>query len=62
MPPKVDEHVDLDGAGALARHRDAGDTLFFGGDRIMRVFGKVGDSDKEFELILSDQQAAQRRC
>ena len=30
--------------------------LFFGGDRIIRVFGKVGDSDKEFELILSDHK------
>ena len=39
-----------------------GETLFFGGNRIIRVFGKVGDSDKEFELILPDQQAAVRRC
>ncbi|BAB51380.1 mll4807 [Mesorhizobium japonicum MAFF 303099] len=30
------------------------DTLFFGGDRMLRVFGPVGDSDKEFELIMPD--------
>ena len=35
---------------------EAGDTLFFGGNRIIRVFGKVGDSDKEFELILPDNK------
>ena len=38
------------------RHAGALDTLFFGGNRMMRVFGKVGDSDKEFELILPDHR------
>ena len=56
MPPKVDEHVDLDGVGAWRAIVDAGSTLFFGGDRTIRAFGKVGDSDKEFELILSDKK------
>ena len=36
-------------AGAL-------DTLFFGGNRMLRVFGKVGDSAKEFELVLPDKR------
>ena len=56
MPPEVDEHVDLAGTGALAAIRDALDTAFFGGDRMLRVFGKVGVSDKEFELIIPDAQ------
>ena len=56
MPPKVDQHVDLDGAGAWTAIMQAGETLFFGGNRIIRAFGKVGDSDKEFELILSDHK------
>ena len=30
------------------------DTLFFGGKRMLRVFGQVGESDKEFELIMPD--------
>ena len=29
---------------------------FFGGDRMLRVFGKVGDSDKEFELVIPDSK------
>ena len=56
MPPKVDQHVDLDGAGAWMAIMQTGETLFFGGHRIIRAFGKVGDSDKEFELILSDHR------
>ena len=56
MPPKVDQHVDLDGAGAWRAIMQAGETLFFGGERTIRAFGKVGDSDKEFELILSDHK------
>jgi signal transduction histidine kinase len=30
------------------------DTLMFGGDRMMRVFGPVAESDKEFEIIIAD--------
>jgi len=56
MPPKVDQHVDLDGAGAWMAIMQTGETLFFGGNRIIRVFGKVGDSDKEYELILPDRK------
>jgi signal transduction histidine kinase len=56
MPPEVDEHVDLAGTSALAAIRDALGTAFFGGNRMLRVFGKVGDSDKEFELIIPDEK------
>ena len=55
MPPTVDEHIDLDGTGPALAIRGAMSTLFFGGDRLLRVFGKVGDSDKEFELVIPDR-------
>lgn len=54
MPPQVDEHVDLAGEGPMAAMSGALDTLFFGGNRMLRVFGPVGESDKEFELIIPD--------
>lgn len=55
MPPTVDEHINLDQTKPAAAIRGAMDTLFFGGDRLLRVFGKVGDSDKEFELVIPDR-------
>ena len=55
MPPQVDDHVDIGAIGPTAAMRDALDTVFFGGDRVLRVFGRVGESDKEFELIISDE-------
>src|SRR5690606_1805130 len=30
------------------------DTLFFGGDRLIRAYGPVGDSGKEYEIIIPD--------
>jgi signal transduction histidine kinase len=54
MPPRVDEHIDLAGTGPIAAMHDALGTMFFGGDRMLRVFGRVGESDKEFEMILPD--------
>lgn len=54
MPPQVDEHIDLAHTGPAAAMGGALDTLFFGGERMLRVFGPVGDSDKEFELIIPD--------
>jgi signal transduction histidine kinase len=54
MPPTVDEHIDLNGAGAMNAMKAALETLLFGGQRMLRVFGHVGDSAKEFELIIPD--------
>lgn len=54
MPPEVDEHIDLDHTGAFAAMAGALDTMCCGGDRMLRVFGKVGESDKEFELVIPD--------
>ncbi|MGD9916084.1 MAG: ATP-binding protein [Rhizobiaceae bacterium] len=56
MPPEVDEHVDLDATGWTMAMTDALDTIVFGGDRILRVFGRVGDSTKEYELLMPDRK------
>ena len=58
---EVDEHIDLASIGMIKGITGALDTLFFGGDRMLRVFGPVGDSDKEFELIMPDHRCA-RPC
>ncbi|MDX8432218.1 MULTISPECIES: HAMP domain-containing sensor histidine kinase [Mesorhizobium] len=54
MPPQVDEHIDISKVGMIDGMTGALDTLFFGGKRMLRVFGPVGESDKEFELIMPD--------
>src|SRR5947209_8788024 len=54
MPPKVDEHIDIANVGLVNGMTGALETLFVGGNRMLRVFGPVGDSDKEFELIMPD--------
>ena len=56
MPPEVDEHIDLNGTSPLVAMASALDTLAFGGGRMLRVFGKVGESDTEFELIITDRR------
>lgn len=56
VPPQVDEQIDVARTGPLVAMRDALDTLFFGGQRTLRVFGHVGDSEKEFEVIIPDQK------
>ncbi len=56
MPPAVDEHIDLDDTGPLESISGAVNTLVFGGGKIIRAYGKVGDSDTEYELILSDKK------
>lgn len=55
MPPdEVDVHVDLASTPPLTALRDALETILWGGDRVLRVFGPVGESDKEFELLISE--------
>lgn len=56
MPPEVDEHIDLARTGPVTAMSGALDTLFFGGQRILRVFGKVGESATEFELVIPDNR------
>jgi signal transduction histidine kinase len=53
-PPPVEEEVDLDRVSPLAAIGDAFSTLFFGGDRVLRAYGTVGDSGKIYEIVLKD--------
>ncbi|MBL8582751.1 MAG: sensor histidine kinase, partial [Rhizobiaceae bacterium] len=55
VPPSVDAHIDLDNIGPVNAMTSALDTLLFGGNRVLRVFGQVGESASEFELILPDK-------
>ncbi|MBN9074165.1 MAG: HAMP domain-containing histidine kinase [Rhizobiales bacterium] len=54
MPQAVDEHINLEQTGRLRSVASALDTLAFGGKRMLRIYGHVGDSDKVFELIMPD--------
>lgn len=56
VPPAVDLHADLDAMGPLAAVHHAFDTLFFGGDRILRIFGDVGESGNEYEIVVPDKE------
>ena len=56
MPPTVDEHIDLAATGPVEAISGALSTLFSSGKRMLRVFGKVGDSPTEFELVMSDRR------
>ena len=57
MPPAISASYDLDNTGPLAAIMDAFETLIWGGDRIIRVLGAVGESnDFQIELIISDDQ------
>jgi signal transduction histidine kinase len=56
MPPEVDEHIDLARTGPVEAMSGALDTLVFGGQRMLRVFGKVGESATEFELVIPDKR------
>ncbi|MDQ6435488.1 HAMP domain-containing sensor histidine kinase [Mesorhizobium sp. LHD-90] len=56
VPPEVDEHIDLGDTSLVEAMAGALDTLVSGGNRMLRVFGKVGDSNKEFELIIPDSR------
>ena len=54
MPQQIDLHVDLAGASPLGQMHEALYTLFFGGERVLRVFAPVGAGDREFELVMSE--------
>jgi signal transduction histidine kinase len=54
MPPHVDEQVALAEVGPGAAIVDALDTVMRGGNRTLRVFGKVGESPMDFEIIVAD--------
>lgn len=55
LPPQIDASFDLADVPQLEAMRDALDTLLFGGNRILQVYGPVGDSDTEIELVLEER-------
>ena len=54
MPPSVDAQYDIAHVSIPAAIYDAFDTLLFGGKRIIRVYGPVGDSATTVELLLDE--------
>ena len=57
MPPQVDGQYDLDDDNPLLAIRDALDTLIFGGDRTIRIYGAIDDDggDTLIELVMQDK-------
>ncbi|SOC41333.1 signal transduction histidine kinase [Rhizobium subbaraonis] len=55
IPPTVDAQYDLAAVEPISAICDAFDTLFFGGDRIIRAYGPLGDSDTTIEVVLADK-------
>ena len=55
MPADVDEHVDLANTSQLGAIRAAMSTLFSEDRRILRVFGPVGESNRGYEIVMSDR-------
>jgi len=54
VPPEVHEHVDLDDLSLLASTRHAFETLLFGGNQVLRVFGTIGEADTQYEIVIAD--------
>ncbi|MEK1886663.1 MAG: HAMP domain-containing sensor histidine kinase [Phyllobacterium sp.] len=55
MPSKVDRHVDITVTDPVTVIRDAFDTVINGGNRVIRVYGPIGDTGKVIELLTSDE-------
>jgi signal transduction histidine kinase len=56
MPASVDDQYDLSNVSLPSTICDALDTLLFGGDRIIRVYGPVGTSNMGVEVVMRDTQ------
>nr|WP_272210579.1 HAMP domain-containing sensor histidine kinase [Marinicella sp. W31]MDC2876477.1 HAMP domain-containing sensor histidine kinase [Marinicella sp. W31] len=56
MPPEISKSYDLTDVGPVEAVIDAFDELLFGGDRAIRVFGHIGDSDAIIDLVISDDE------
>lgn len=57
MPPVISHHYNLDETGPVQAVIDAFDTLLFGGNRTIRVFGNIADEDAmKIELVMEDKQ------
>ncbi|KKX31863.1 HAMP domain-containing histidine kinase [Rhizobiaceae bacterium LC148] len=54
VPPQVDDQYDLADISMPTSMKDALNTLFFGGGRVMRVYGPIGESEMIIELVMTD--------
>lgn len=54
MPDEVDQHIDMNAVSQSSAIVSSLNTLIFGGDRVLRVFGNAGQDGKQFELVLKD--------
>ncbi|APO73320.1 sensor histidine kinase protein [Rhizobium etli 8C-3] len=55
MPTSVDEQYDLTKATPISSMGDALDTLLFGGNRIIRVYGPVGETNMGVEVLMKEK-------
>jgi signal transduction histidine kinase len=57
MPPVVSHQYNLAAVTPVRAIIDAFDTILFGGDRVIRVYGPIGDDpDMQIDLVFEDKQ------
>jgi signal transduction histidine kinase len=57
MPPLVTHQYNLADVTPVRAISDAFDTILFGGDRVIRVYGPIGDDpDMQIDLVFEDKQ------
>lgn len=54
MPPHVDSVIDVEAFNPFLAIADTFDTMLFGGHKMLRVIGTIGDSDEVIEMVLPD--------
>ncbi|WP_244616176.1 HAMP domain-containing sensor histidine kinase [Rhizobium sp. RU20A] len=54
-PVDIDAQYDMANTGSLDAIRDALDTLIFGGNRTIRVYGPIGESDQTIDVVMKDR-------
>ncbi|WP_426229461.1 sensor histidine kinase [Pararhizobium sp. DWP3-4] len=54
MPPEIDAQYDVAAMTPISAICDAFDTLLFGGDKIIRIYGPIGESDAIIEVVMAD--------
>lgn len=56
MPPSIDDQYDLSDVSQLDAVRDAFSVLLFGGNRVIRVFDVIGDSNMIIEIVIGEHK------
>lgn len=54
MPPEIDAQYDVAAMTPITAIRDAFDTLLFGGDKVVRIYGPIGESAAIIEVVMED--------